>query len=191
VINVPKVGEQVCGDSWAVVELPGRTLAVVADGLGHGPFAAEASLAAVRLFQDNTRLRPAEILEAIHRGLGSTRGAAVAVAEVAEAAQEVRFAGLGNIAGVVLTQQSSRSMVSHNGTAGHQARKFQEFTYPFPRGAVLVMHSDGLTARWDLDSYPGLLGHDPALLAGVLYRDFQRGRDDATVLALRATEVAA
>ena len=38
---------------------------------------------------------------------------------------------------------------------------------------------------WSLDDYPGLAGRDPSLLAGVLYRDHDRGRDDVTVVALR------
>ena len=78
--------------------------------------------------------------------------------------------------------------MSHNGTVGHEARHFQEFTYPFPAGAVLVMHSDGLASRWSLDPYPGLIARDPALLAGVLYRDFQRGRDDVDGFGGRAAE---
>ena len=48
------------------------------------------------------------------------------------------------------------------------------------------MHSDGLTARWDLRAYPALARRHPGLVAGVLYRDFNRGRDDATVLAAGA-----
>jgi hypothetical protein len=31
-----------------------------------------------------------------------------------------------------------------------------------------------------------VLRHDPALLAGVLFRDAARGRDDATVVVVRA-----
>ena len=47
------------------------------------------------------------------------------------------------------------------------------------------MHSDGLTAHWSLDGYPGLAERDPLMVAAVLYRDFRRVRDDATVLVLR------
>jgi hypothetical protein len=50
---------------------------------------------------------------------------------------------------------------------------------------VLVLHSDGLGSSWDFETYPGLIARDPALIAGVLYRDFTRGRDDVTVLAFR------
>src|SRR5262249_13074084 len=117
-----------------------------------------------------------------------TRGAAVAVAELDLDAGLLRFAGVGNISATVFAAGVSRSAVSHNGTVGHEARKFQEFTYPFPRGALLVMHSDGLATHWRLDGYAGLAARHPALVAGVLYRDFKRGRDDVTVLAIREAE---
>jgi hypothetical protein len=48
-----------------------------------------------------------------------------------------------------------------------------------------VMHTDGITTRWRLDAYPELRAHDPGIVAGVIHRDFTRGRDDATVIALR------
>lgn len=37
--------------------------------------------------------------------------------------------------------------------------------------------------------YPGLLARAPSLIAGVLYRDFCRGRDDTTVLVARQAGV--
>ena len=51
--------------------------------------------------------------------------------------------------------------------------------------ATIVMFSDGLTSRWDLASYPGLASKSPALIAGVLYRDHSRGRDDVTIVVAR------
>jgi hypothetical protein len=36
-----------------------------------------------------------------------------------------------------------------------------------------------------VDTYPRLLTQHPALVAGVLYRDFGRSRDDATVVVAR------
>jgi hypothetical protein len=182
VVSVPHPGESVCGDAWAATQDGGRCLLMIADGLGHGPPAAEAALAAVRIFRDNPQLGPAAVLQAMHGALRSTRGASVAVAETDLDARLLRYAGVGNVAGCVLAAGVSRSLMSHNGTVGHEARKFQEFSYPLPEGATLVLHSDGLASRWDLASYPGLAGRDPALVAGVLYRDFGRGRDDATVV---------
>jgi anti-sigma regulatory factor (Ser/Thr protein kinase) len=182
-VTVPVAGEEVCGDAWAVEQDAGRTVLLVVDGLGHGPCAADAARDAVRVFRENASLAPAEILRAIHLALRSTRGAAVAVAAVDLTEETVHYAGVGNIAGTILSGGAMRSLVSHNGTVGHEARKFQEFAYPFPADATLVMHSDGLASRWGLEPYPGLALRDPALIAGVLYRDFRRGRDDVTVLA--------
>jgi hypothetical protein len=47
---------------------------------------------------------------------------------------------------------------------------------------VLVQHTDGLTSHWTLEAYPGLAARHPSLVAGVLYRDFKRGRDDVAVV---------
>lgn len=185
VVCLPKMGEEVSGDAWASDQRSGRSLLLVADGLGHGPGAAQASLEAVRIFRENVCLSPQEIVEAVHAALRSTRGAAMAVAEVDFERQVVRFAGVGNIVGTILSPEGSYNMVSHNGTVGHEVRKIQEFVYQWPKGGLLVMHSDGLGTQWRLERYAGLAARHPSLIAGVLYRDFNRGRDDVTVLVAR------
>ena len=185
VVCLPIRGEEVPGDAWAIDQQAGRSLLLVADGLGHGPLAAQASLEAVRIFRENVRKSPKEIIEAAHAALRSTRGAALAITEVDFERQVVRFAGIGNISSCVFFPEGSYSMVSHNGTVGHEVRKIQEFVYQWPKGGLLVMHSDGLSTQWRLDRYPGLITRHPSLIAGVLYRDFSRGRDDVTVLVAR------
>jgi hypothetical protein len=47
---------------------------------------------------------------------------------------------------------------------------------------MLLMYSDGLTSKCSLSGYPGIMSRPPGLIAGLLYRDFSRQRDDATVL---------
>jgi hypothetical protein len=157
----------------------------VADGLGHGTLAAAAATQAVRLFQQAPHERPAELLDRIHRGLRSTRGAAAAVVQLDGPSRSARFAGIGNIAAAILHHGTSRSLVSFSGIVGHQVRKIQELQYPWPEYATLVMHSDGLHTHWKLDGYPGLMQRDPSLVAAVLYRDFSRERDDVCVLVYR------
>ncbi len=184
-VNIPLAGEQTCGDSWAVIEVEtGQHLVVVADGLGHGELAAAASLAAIRVARENARRSPQEILELMHGNLRSTRGAAVAIAQIDFNRQLVCFAGVGNIAGSIIAPES-RSMVSYNGTVGHQIHKLQEFTYLFPPGATLILSSDGLATGWRMDRYNGLINKHPSLTAGVLYRDFKRLRDDVTVVVVK------
>jgi hypothetical protein len=185
-VSVPKPGEEVCGDGWAVVaRQPGGLVVLAVDGLGHGPEAARAAETAVRVFLKERAGTPQDGIQVIHDALRSTRGAAAAIAEIDCERRLVRFSGVGNIGGWVLSEGQSRSMVSHHGTAGVAVRKVVEFTYPWPERALLVMHSDGIGSRWNLDAYPGLSERHPALVAGVLYRDFVRGRDDATVVVVR------
>ncbi len=183
---VPYPGEIACGDRWTVGYVhAGRTL-LVADGSGHGVEAARAAEIAARVFHERLDDPCERLVEQMHRALMPTRGAAVAVARIDAAARTVRYVGVGNICGVLVAGGSARHMVSNNGTAGHVAPRIREFTYDFTGDPLIIMHSDGLTPRWDLAAYPGLASQHPSLIAGVLLRDFRRGRDDASVVALRA-----
>ena len=184
VICLPKPGESECGDAWGIKWKDGRRLVMVTDGLGHGPDAAAASSEAVASFKTQSLFAPGAMIEFLHGALRYTRGAAVAVAEFTQS-DEIRYSGVGNIVGVIISPNGDRHMVSHNGIVGHELRKVQEFVYPWPQEALLVMHSDGLTSHWNLDQYPGLISRHPSLIAGVLYRDFTRGRDDVTVLVIK------
>ena len=178
----PLSGEAVSGDAWAV--RLGETAAVImiADGLGHGLSAADASRAAVDAFNGSNEQSPANLVQAIHGALRGTRGAAVAVASVDFSEARVRFAGLGNIAGTVITSSKSHAMVSHNGTAGHEARHIREFLYPWTEESIIVMHSDGLSTNWNPEAFPGLHRQHPSVIAALLYRDAARERDDACVI---------
>src|SRR4051812_4375342 len=177
-------GEPVAGDAFAVAEVGGRTRIIVADGLGHGPAAHDAAAAALATFAQE-RGSLTEALEAIHRALRPTRGAAVSLAEIEPSKRTVSYAGIGNISGAIVGGDRMRSLVSHNGTVGHAIRRIQEFDYELPVGGSLVLHSDGVRSRWSLDGYAGIGKRDPLMLAAALYRDFARGRDDATAVVAR------
>lgn len=182
---IPITGEKVCGDNLAWHGERDRISFLAADGLGHGFGAAEAADEAVRIFEEQQAHSPAEIVARLHDALKKTRGAAAAIAEIHPLSGTLTYAGVGNISGVILSSTLGRSLISHNGTLGHVAPRIQEFKIEWPRDAVLVMHSDGLQTRWDLSKYPGLLARRPALIAGVLLRDFRRERDDASVLVVK------
>jgi anti-sigma regulatory factor (Ser/Thr protein kinase) len=184
-VCIPMAGQSVSGDTWAVADCGDRYLLMVADGLGHGPLAAEAAQAAKRVFHEQFQDSPEAILKKAHSALRSTRGAAVAIVEIQVDTQSIHFAGIGNISAMVIQPQAHHRMVSYNGTIGHEVRKIASFHYPWCSGSTLILHSDGVGTQWDLQKYPGLLKKHPSLIAGVLYRDFGRGRDDATVLAVK------
>lgn len=183
---LPYPGERVCGDAWWSYQTPERTVILVVDGLGHGWGAAEAAAEAVAVFRLRAELAPGEILSYIHDALRKTRGAVAAIAEIRPEEGALVYAGVGNISAVVLNGDTSRSLVSHNGTLGVSAPKIQEFRSEWLPGSKLVLHSDGLQSRWDLSSYAGLLSRHPAVIGGALLRDFRRQRDDASVVVVKA-----
>lgn len=186
-IRVRMPRQEICGDDWILTSDHPRYTVIVADGLGHGSDAARASGEAIRIAGKYNKLGPRDLVDAIHAGLRSTRGAAVAVAQIDLQRGTIAFSGAGNIAAsVAIEGERVQHLVSGNGTAGHQMQKVQQYSYPWSGKGVLLMHSDGVSARWNLASYPGLLARDPAIVAAVLYRDFSRHTDDATMVAVRA-----
>jgi anti-sigma regulatory factor (Ser/Thr protein kinase) len=184
-VVMPYPGEKVCGDAWAFDAAVDPSLFVV-DGSGHGLQAAHAAKIATATFLDHPDYDCPRLVQTIHRALAPTRGAALAVARLDATGGLIRFVGIGNICAATISGGTTRRMVSHNGTAGHIAPRIQEFPYPFVGAPVVVMHSDGLTTKWSLEAYPGLASCHPSLIAGVLFRDFRRGRDDALVVVMRA-----
>ncbi|WP_449409978.1 SpoIIE family protein phosphatase [Methylobacterium komagatae] len=184
-VTVPLRGETANGDAYAVRERLDGWTAIVADGLGHGPDAAKASEEALRLFRRHQDAPPAAILSAIHAGLSHTRGGAISVARYNRDAGNLTCAGIGNVLGAVVSGAATKRTVSLAGTAGHAARRIQEFEYPMRPEDLFVLCSDGIATAWSLDAFPGIAGAHPSLVAGVIYRDFARARDDATVLVVR------
>jgi anti-sigma regulatory factor (Ser/Thr protein kinase) len=185
---VPLAGEEACGDGWAMAcDRDGATLLGV-DGLGHGPEAAKAAYGAIEALERRPASAPADVIHEAHAALRVTRGAALSVARIDYAGDTLRFAGIGNVAGMVVDGDLRRPLVSHNGIVGNNMRKVQEFTLPAGSGALCVLHSDGLQTQWNLADYPGLQGRAAVLVAGILMRDFRRVRDDAMVLVGRRRE---
>ncbi len=183
--EIPLAGEASCGDAICARRHADGWTVIVADGLGHGLKAAEASMQAMRVFRGIEHLPASDIVARVHDGLRHSRGAAVAVARLDEATAMLSFCGIGNVAASIVTAHGRQQLVSLPGTAGHNARKLSTFDHRFNPGALLVMHSDGLSSSWSFDPMPGLLAAHPALIAGVLFRDHGRARDDASVIVVR------
>ncbi|CAG9195904.1 Phosphoserine phosphatase rsbX [Paraburkholderia caribensis] len=208
-VCVPYPGESVCGDAWGVeADRDGLTI-TLADGLGHGPDAHVAAAAAVDVARRRAGRSPATLMELAHGALRPTRGAAVAMARLDLARSQLVFTGTGNIAASIFNTgkpalvgggaslgsstaaeaaRNTWQLTSRNGIVGHTMRDSQEFEVAWTRDALLILHSDGIGTRWDLAAYPGLHLQPAVMIAAVLYRDFSRRRDDATVVVVKADQ---
>jgi anti-sigma regulatory factor (Ser/Thr protein kinase) len=179
----PMTGEEECGDVFGAVQTPDAVTAVLCDGLGHGPLAAAAASQAVAAVLAGPAGEPAALLERAHRRLSGTRGGAIGVVQIAEG--RARFAGLGNIAACTLDADGRTSMLSVPGIVGHQARTIRQFEYPVSARAAVILHSDGISSRWQAAALPGIHVRDPLLIAAVLLAEAAIHHDDAGLLVLK------
>ena len=185
VVAEPVLGESVSGDGWGTVSSQDHVTLMLVDGLGHGVMASEAAREAERILSVAKDGSLSNIISETHDALRKTRGAALALARIDTSRRLLTFAGVGNISAALVTPSGGRGLMSHNGTVGQNVMRVQEFSYPWSSDSLLILHTDGLATRWDLQRYPGLHAKNPTLIAALLHRDFYRGRDDVTVLVAR------
>jgi len=180
----PFAGEAVCGDAWSSATEPGRISLLLADGLGHGELAAVASREAVATFDADPMIGPLSVIEACHRRLGPTRGAAVLAVDIDRERGVLRWCGVGNVIGRIVDFERSKGLISQPGIVGHRIGRLREETLSLPAGAALAVHSDGLTDKWGIEDWAVAAGHGPTVLCAALLRAAGLRRDDASVIAV-------
>lgn len=172
----PCEGETENGDR-AVVRSEGDVwLAVMIDALGHGPAAARvADVAERRLAEVELAFGLPSILEDLHAALRGSRGAAVTAVFVR--GTKIEAGGIGNVA--FRAHGIPFAMAPSPGIVGTRVRAFKTFQGELRSGARLVLHTDGVSGRFDLADV-GQLGTEAA--ADVLFERLARNHDDATLL---------
>lgn len=179
-INCP--GEKVCGDGYYIKHTQSGFQIFVGDGLGHGNNAYEAVQLAVKAFKITRETDPVEIIREIHSSVKKTRGLVATIATVDYKTAKWNICGVGNISTRIFNGLESKTYTPYNGIIGHNIpRTLNNTTVPYMKHQMIVMHSDGLKTRWNLNELPSLLKYDPSLIAGVLYKGNMRGNDDTTI----------
>jgi phosphoserine phosphatase RsbX len=177
----PAAGHDVCGDVCAAVPFAMGTLLCLADGLGHGPeahAAAEAVCGYARAHGD-------EPLQTMLRGmdaaLSGTRGAAVSLLALLPARRRALFASVGNVELRALSRARIAPPTSP-GIVGCRMRSLRVWEYPLTEGDLLVLLSDGISNRFELDALACL---EPQALAEGLVAGHHKADDDACCVVTR------
>jgi len=171
----PLPGELVCGDAFAVVQHPHATLVCLADGLGHGPAAREASEAACQHARDHAEAPLGALIRGMDGVLATTRGAAVSLLSLQPGVRRVQFVGIGNVE-VRAIARSPIAPPTTPGIVGHGLRSVRVWEYPLADGDLLVLMTDGISSRFEL----GDLAHlEPQRMAEVILARHQKSHDDA------------
>lgn len=189
ILGRPFPDEPRSGDDAVFLRDDDRLVLAVADGLGHGAAAREASSAAIDVIRARFGRDVAAVFQEAHDALVGTRGAVLSVVAIDEASSELTHAGLGNVVTHVVGPDGSRAFGGPSlvlGMRGAQvAGRIRPERYGLrPRDAV-VLFSDGLSSRARLERGDDVLHDHPLVIAHRLVRDFGRDTDDVTVLVAR------
>jgi anti-sigma regulatory factor (Ser/Thr protein kinase) len=178
-----KARETICGDGYQVKHTASDTRVFFGDGLGHGPHAHEAAKTAADFFLETEENNPVDIIRQMHERVRRTRGLVGTVAVLDRKQNQWAICGVGNILTRMYQGITYKNYMSYNGTIGLNIPSSLNATIvPAERNQYLVMCSDGIRTRWDLTKFSSILKYDNMILAAAIYKDFNRGTDDSSVL---------
>jgi phosphoserine phosphatase RsbX len=175
------------GDLHVVVPFAHGMLIALLDGLGHGPEAAAASMAAAPILQAHASEPLLTLIQRCHEGLRQTRGAVMSLASFNSRDSSMSWIGIGNVDGVLLrggasAQQRGEAIALRGGVVGYRLPPLRAETVPVSRGNTLIMATDGIR-----NGFTTGLSIDPCpqeMAESILAR-FATGTDDARVVVAR------
>lgn len=183
-VSRPCRGETENGDLWRVDWHGGACRVAVVDGLGHGREAAAVARLANESLAAHPELEPAGALHACHEALYGTRGAAIAIACIDPMAGSLRYAGIGNVEARLWRQEREQRPASYRGIVGSAMRTIRSFDLALGRDWLLVVHTDGVSARFELEMLAEFAARDAQGLAKAIVTRWAREQDDATVVVV-------
>jgi anti-sigma regulatory factor (Ser/Thr protein kinase) len=185
-VMTAKTGEEKCGDGWVSFQTHRKLKIAVFDGLGHGPQAHEAAKAAINAFKTNISLLPDSLIYSTHNSIRKTRGVVGFIMDIDKTKNTCIYTGVGNISTKCYSRNSSKNLISYNGTIGYiipgsianHSAELKDFD-------LVVIHSDGVKTYWEPEKHPGIFNHHPATIAACIYNDQHRGTDDAAIIVVK------
>ena len=174
-------GESANGDQWIVQERADGIRVAIIDGLGHGPDAEIAAMAAIKTLRADPALDPQRALLTCDTALRGTRGAAVSIIAIYPERGVLQFAGIGNVEGHLLGSDEIRMFSPARGIVGRGGRTPQLLEFRLERRWAVILFSDGIRAR---DMRSVTLDAPADELAHQILERSARATDDATVVVV-------
>jgi phosphoserine phosphatase RsbX len=185
----PRPGEHVCGDHAIAAGIEGQgALFGVVDGLGHGPSAANAAIAAAEALRNARGERVEVLVQLCHRVLEGTRGAAMTLARIDFEAGQLYWTGVGNVTANLVAKAATGIKIRSSarlaaGIVGYRIPEiFPAQVVPIRTGDLLIIASDGI-AEDHLDHID--FAAPATAIAEQILTKHAKESDDATVLAAR------
>ncbi len=180
--QIPKKNREISGDCYYIKETKDYFLCGMADGLGSGEAAHEASSAVVHIMKENHIDDVHTLMRKCNEVLKKKRGAAVAILKVDYQSEEFVYSCVGNISFFLYTPFDK--LIYPLPVMGYLSGKPQHFytqRFPYQKNSIFLFHTDGLR----LPSVKSLLKNIPKVneLVLTLKRYEEHRNDDFTFVA--------
>jgi len=186
----PHPGERVMGDAYVAESFPGGFLLAAVDGVGHGAEAASVAETCIAVLAANAWAPVGELIHRCHEKLRGTRGATLSLASFETARGEMTWAGVGNVAGLVVhadaaKQPREESLLPRAGLLGTILPPLQVVTVLLADGDVVVLATDGVGPGFQASLS---LADSPQTAAHRILETHGKHSDDALVVVGRYVE---
>jgi serine phosphatase RsbU (regulator of sigma subunit) len=180
----PHLKEYVSGDAAVIRERDHIVLAAIADVLGHGPEAYEVAVEVEKFLMAHWNESTVALMDQLHGHLQGSRGAAAGICLVDRQSGLLRYTGIGNTA-IRRFGSSEARLLSRPGIVGGNRRTPSEEQMTLSPGDVIVLYTDGVKDRFELQDYPQILHHPAESIARTIIQRFGKQYDDASCIALK------
>jgi anti-sigma regulatory factor (Ser/Thr protein kinase) len=188
IMSKPFPGEVISGDDSILIHSLTGFMCAVADGLGHGPEAREASNRAMELIGKNHQMALDQLADVINAGLAGTRGCALSVARYIKDARTLEYAAAGDVHAHLYHLREAHFFTPVSlvlGTGQLKKQKIRIETQTVKSGSVLVMFTDGLKSRTNLKGQLDVLRQPAIAITQHLLEHDSRPDDDALVFVAK------
>ena len=180
------------GDAFVLKQWGEGALVGVIDGLGHGQFAYRAAQTAWQYVESHFDQPLEAIFRGVERTCSATRGVVMALARFvlspSPSVCRMTFASIGNIEAHLFGSPQPMRFMMRRGVLGLHAPGPVVTEHPWGSRSMLVLHSDGMTTRWQWKDFRHLAEAPATVIARQLLRALARDNDDATVVVVKNAE---
>jgi anti-sigma regulatory factor (Ser/Thr protein kinase) len=180
------------GDAFVLKQWGEGALVGVIDGLGHGQFAYRAAQTAWQYVESHFDQPLEAIFRGVERTCSATRGVVMALARFvfspSPSVCRMTFASIGNIEAHLFGGSQPMRFLIRRSVLGLHAPTPVVTEHPWGSRSMLVLHSDGMTTRWQWKDFRHLAEAPATVIARQLLRALARDNDDATVVVVKNAE---
>jgi serine/threonine protein phosphatase PrpC len=167
-----------------MAERDDQAFLAILDGLGHGVAAHEVVARAKSLLRLRWSPDPTGTLKMLHEELRGSIGMAAGLGMLDIRSGDFVYAGVGNTVCCKLGFQTER-LLSTEGIVGSHMREPAARSLRLGQEDILLLYTDGLSERIDLQQYPQMRAHSAPAIARNLVNRYGKDHDDATCMAVR------